>query len=61
MEKSFEDYTETIADKDDEKYEAVRLELMKLGYEWEDFEEGGALYGWSTNELIDLAKKKGEQ
>lgn len=54
------DFTKEIADRDDKKYEKVKAELMRLGFFETDFMEGGVFYGWSTNELIDLAKQKGE-
>lgn len=49
---------EPIVETDEKKYEKVKDQLIRLGY-WEtDFLEGGPLYGWSTNELIDLARNK---
>ena len=59
--KKSEDFTKPIADKDEVAYNKVKIELAKYGYGAEAFEEGGVLYGWSTNELIDLARAKREQ
>ena len=56
-----QDFTKPIADKDGEKYEKVKAELAQYGYTDSDFEEGGVLYGWSVNQLIDLARGKKEQ
>ena len=56
-----QDFTKPIADKDEEKYELLKVELAQYGYTDSDFEEGGILYGWSVNQLIDLARGKREQ
>jgi hypothetical protein len=39
-------------------YDRVKAVLQRKGYEPEDFEEGGVLYGYSVNELIEMAKPK---
>jgi len=54
----FEDFTKLIADLDEKKYDAVKaVALKELGYSAKDFEEGGPLYGKSTNELLDMLKE----
>lgn len=60
LEKAFTDYTQVIADKDEGAYERVKQELLGLGYAETDFLEGGAFDGWSTNQLIDLARGKAQ-
>jgi hypothetical protein len=47
-----------IVQKDAVAYSRVKSALKKVGYKDSDFEEGGPLYGWSVNELIDLARAK---
>ncbi len=51
----FYDFTGPILERDTETYERVKRVLQKRGVAREvDFEEGGQLYGWSTNELLNL-------
>jgi len=52
------DFTKPIADKDSIAYARVKRVLMGRGYTEGDFEEGGTLYGYSVNELIDLAREE---
>jgi predicted phage tail protein len=53
----FRDHTEAIADEDEKKYEQAKAHVVKTTeYSAEDFDEGGPLYGWSTNELIEVFK-----
>lgn len=52
------DHTQAIAEKDDLAYSRVKQVLIGKGYVESDFEEGGPLYGWSVNQLIDLARDK---
>lgn len=54
MEKAFYDHTQPIAEADEVLYGRVKKLAMRRGYEARDFEEGGALFGWSTNEILDL-------
>ena len=56
--KSEVDFTDEIVEEDAARYEAVKVEAMKIGYVESDFEPGGGLYGWSTNELIDFLSDK---
>lgn len=52
------DHTQILADEDQAKYDQVRRVLKKKGYSDSDFESPkGRLYGKSTNELIELARK----
>jgi hypothetical protein len=53
-----EDFTETIAAKDDVAYRRVRQVLIGMGFEDQDFEPGGPFHGWSVNQLIDFSKDK---
>jgi hypothetical protein len=50
------DYSQPIVAQDQRAYERMKAVLKKMGYEDADFEKDGALYGWSVNELITLAK-----
>jgi hypothetical protein len=50
------DFTQPIAQKDGRAYRRVKSVLMKRGYTEADFEEGGTLYGYSVNELIDIVR-----
>lgn len=43
---------------DQMRYEKVRQALQGYGYTEADFEDGGRLYGMSTNELIELLKTR---
>lgn len=52
------DYTQKLVAKEEKTYEQIKQELMGRGYVDSDFEPGGPLYGYSTNELIDLARDK---
>ena len=52
------DHTKPVADKDDLAYSRVKVVLQGKGYTGTDFEEGGPLWGWSVNQLIDLARNK---
>ena len=52
------DHTKAIADKDAKAYNTVIKILEKVGYKRSDFDIDGPLYGWSTNQLLDLAKEK---
>jgi hypothetical protein len=54
----FEDYSEPIAEKDARAYARVKVYLQRKGYKASDFDAGGPLYGWSLNELLDLAHGK---
>jgi hypothetical protein len=45
-----------ITAREEVAYRRVKDVLIRRGYVEDDFEEGGALYGYSVNELIDLAK-----
>lgn len=52
-----EDPTKVVADKDDIGYRRAKSVLKRKGYADPDFEEGGPLYGWSTNQLLSLVRK----
>jgi len=52
------DHTGPIAEKDDVAYKRVKQVLINMGWEASDFEQGGPLYGYSVNQLIDLARGK---
>lgn len=52
------DYAQKIVDKEEKSYEQIKSELITMGYEPSDFDEGGPLFGYSTNQLIDLARDK---
>jgi hypothetical protein len=52
----FYDYTKPLADRDGRAYLRVKEVLKRKGYYDSDFEEGGPLYGYSVNDLIDLAR-----
>lgn len=58
MEKAFFDHTQPIVEADEMLYERVKKLAMRRGYEASDFEEGGPLFGWSTNEILDLLRDK---
>lgn len=51
------DFTKPIADKDSIAYARVKRVLMGRGYTEGDFEEGGTLYGYSVNQLIDFVRE----
>ena len=52
------DYSQAIVAKEEKTYEQIKADLIARGYVETDFEPGGPLYGYSTNELIDLARDK---
>lgn len=52
------DHTKAIADHDAIAYERIKQVLVGKRYLESDFLEGGPLYGWSTNRLIDLVRDK---
>lgn len=54
----FYDHTQPIAQKDDILYGRVKKLVMERGYRKTDFEKDGALYGWSTNQLLDLLRTR---
>ena len=58
LEKAY-DHTKPVADKDDVAYKRVKQVLIRMGWEAADFEAGGPLYGWSVNQLLELAKGLG--
>jgi hypothetical protein len=58
-----EDEVEAVVDnineltaKEDRAYRRAKDVLIRRGYAAEDFEEGGVLYGYSTNELIEMGR-----
>lgn len=53
------DYSEPVFNKEAVAYERVQAVLKRMGYDDRDFEEGGVFYGMSTNELIEIARKRG--
>jgi hypothetical protein len=57
----FYDFTESIFERDERVFKRVKEALKERGYFESDFEEGGALYGWSTNELLDMARDQLEK
>jgi hypothetical protein len=53
------DHTKAIAERDDRAYRRVRDVLKRKGYTDSDFDdENGPLYGYSVNELLDLARMR---
>jgi hypothetical protein len=52
------DFTQDIIAKEEKTYEQVKQELIGRGYFDSDFEIGGPLYGFSTNELVELVRDK---
>ena len=50
------DHINDFVDREDVAYKRVKTVLKRKGYTGDDFKEGGALYGYSTNELIKLAR-----
>ena len=55
------DYTAKVVEMEAHAYEQVKAMLMQQGYKAEDFEEGGVLYGLSTNELREAVKQGRER
>ena len=54
----FHDFTASIVREDTEVYERVkRVLIARHGYKAADFDKDGELYGWSTNELLDLIRE----
>jgi len=58
MQKSLYDHTKAIADSDAVGYARAKEVIMRHGYHEVDFEEGGPLYGVSTNGLIEMVREK---
>ena len=58
IQKSAPDYTQKIYDLDEAAYDRVRAALAEHGYTDADYEEGGVLYGMSTNELREVLKDR---
>ena len=52
------DYSQKIVAKEEKAYGRIKADLIARGYVEADFDKGGSLYGYSTNELIDLARNK---
>lgn len=59
-ERAFYDYTEPSRKADQVLYNRVVKLAKRRGYSEADFAEGGPLYGWSTNELLDLLHDRGD-
>lgn len=55
------DYTKQIVAKDEKSYEQIKAEFLKDGYSESDFEVGGKLHGYSTNQLIDMQREKRDE
>lgn len=45
-----------LINREEKAYRRARSVLIRRGYEEADFEEGGVLYGKSTNELVEMAR-----
>lgn len=56
LQKADFDHTKEIADADGMLYERVKKLAMRREYTARDFDVGGVLYGWSTNEILDLLR-----
>lgn len=54
--KDYYDHTKPVADHDDIAYRRVKEVLKRKGYVDSDFEDGGPLYGYSTNQLLKLIR-----
>ena len=54
------DYTKQIVAKDEKSYEQIKAEFLNDGYSESDFEVGGTLFGYSTNQLIDMQREKND-
>jgi hypothetical protein len=52
------EHVNQMVDREDVAYKRVQTVLKRKGYRDADFEPGGVLYGWSTNELLELARPK---
>jgi hypothetical protein len=52
------DFTQAVAEKDGRAYARVKRVLIGRGRSEADFEEGGDLYGYSVNQLIDLVREE---
>jgi SWI/SNF-related matrix-associated actin-dependent regulator 1 of chromatin subfamily A len=53
----FSDVTKQVFDQENLAYKRTKKVLIKLGWKETDFLDGGPLYGWSTNQLIDLVRE----
>lgn len=51
-----QDYTAPIRERDQRAYDRVKEVLARRGYTDADYQEGGRLYGWSVNQLIELVR-----
>jgi len=56
--KEYHDHTAVPAEQDRIAYARVKQILKRRGYVDADFEEGGPLYGYSTNQLLKLIRGK---
>lgn len=54
------DYTQRLKEIDSQKYDLVKKQVKKLGYDDKAFDKGGKFYGWSTNELIDWLRNESD-
>jgi hypothetical protein len=52
------DYTKPVADRDEKGYQRIKAVLKRRGYKDADFELGGQLYGFSTNQLLDMVREQ---
>jgi hypothetical protein len=50
------DYTTNLVELETAAYERAKADLMHRGYTAEDFDDGGVLYGLSTNQLRSRAQ-----
>lgn len=57
LSKAGPDYTEGIIQLEQASYDRAKDQLALFGYQASDFEEGGKLYGLSTNDLRELLKQ----
>lgn len=49
-------YVNDVVEKEDLTYQRVKTALRRKGYVEADFELGGVLYGYSTNQLLDMVR-----
>lgn len=52
------DHTKPVADRDEKGYQRIKAILKRKGYKEADFARGGSLYGYSTNQLLDLVREQ---
>lgn len=61
VEKGDPNYLSNVIDMAEANYDKIKAELTEFGYHDHEYEEGGALYGHSANQLRDILEQLRKQ